>query len=172
MLLFKHVLPSSASEPLTLEDTRLTQPELTGSLVAQILICFPNFSYRSRERRQSVFTRSAPLWTASQAACLPSYTDLLIRTITPFGCSRCVLESRMSPSDVFSHMQNCTNTFSTMHCHTPGPRKVGSVAYNVTAWMLRSERIFGTSYVASAPGILLKMLLCGSTLSVSTGQRD
>jgi len=29
MLLFNHVLPSSASEPLTLDDTRLTQPELT-----------------------------------------------------------------------------------------------------------------------------------------------
>lgn len=166
------MLPSPASENPSLDDTRLTQPELTGSLVAEILIYPPKFSHRSRERRQSDSTRSAPLWIILQAACRYSCIDLLIRTPTPFGCSRCVLESRMSRYDVFSLTQNCMNTFSTTHCHTHGLRKVGSVAYNVMAWISRSERIFGTSYVAFAPGTLIRMPLCGLMLSVSTGQRD
>jgi len=166
------VLPSSASENPSLDHTRLTQPEPTGSLVAGILIYLLKFSYRSTERRQSDFTRSAPLWIILQAACRYSCIDLLIRTPTPFGCSRCVLESRMSRYDVFSLTQNCMNTFSTTHCHTHGLRKVGSVAYNVMAWISRSERIFGTSYVAFAPGTLIRMPLCGLMLSVSTGQRD
>lgn len=123
--------PHRRPKPSHLLTPRLTQPELTRSLVARILIYLPKFSYRSRERRQSVFTRSAPLWTVLQAACRLLYTDLLIRTLIPFGYSKCVLESRMSPSDVFSHTQNCTNAFSTTHCHIPGLRKVGSVAYNV-----------------------------------------
>jgi len=152
MLLFKHVLPSSASEPLTLDDTRLTQPELTGSLVARILICFPKFSYRSRERRQSVFTRSAPLWTASQAACRHSYTDLLIRIITPFDCSEYIPGILTNPFDVYSYMQTSATVCLTTHCRIPGLSTMANATYNVMVWTSRLEKIFGTFFIVSALG--------------------
>lgn len=144
--------PHRRPKPSRLLTPRLTQPELTRSLVARILIYLPKFSYRSRERRQSVFTRSAPLWAVLQAACRLLYTDLLIRTITPFDCSEYILGILTNPSDVYSHMQNSTVACLTTHCRIPGLMTVVNAKYNVMVWISRLERIFGTFSIVFALG--------------------
>jgi hypothetical protein len=78
----------------------------------------------------------------------------------------------MSPFDVFFYTQNCTIAFSTTLCRTPGLLTVAHVTYNVMGWILKSGRIFGTSSVAFALGMLMVVLICGSTLFVSIDQRD